>query len=238
MEQISLVLQIMEKIGVAVQPVPSERVPERIVEHISVAPQTTEKNGQVVQPVPPERIPRRVVEQISVESQTMDEQIVGVPVPQIIEDSLRCQEQIVGVPVPQIIEDSCRLYHRSACYIVRRSSFVMEAVVEVVPSTPQERVQNRTPEQIVDVPVPRTMEERVPSRIQEQIMISLCPRSWWLPRRKLGKCYCGDASSACPPGHPGDYVVFNIKGLDKLNLLRSGDVMVPALHMDVLCLRS
>ena len=32
---------------------------------------------------------------------------------------------------------------------------------------------------------------------------------------------------------PGDYVVSNIKGLDKYNLPRFGDVMVPALHMVV-----
>ena len=29
----------------------------------------------------------------------------------------------------------------------------------------------------------------------------------------------------------GDYVVFNIKGLDKDNMPRSGDVMVPASHI-------
>ena len=33
--------------------------------------------------------------------------------------------------------------------------------MEVVPSSPQERVQNCTPEQIVDIPVPRTIEAAV-----------------------------------------------------------------------------
>ena len=110
---------------------------------------------------------------------------------------------------------------------------IMEAVVEVIPSTPQERVQNRTPEQIVDVLVPRTMEERVPSRTQEQIM------DLPVPQIMASKAYTGEVFTVEMPhqhvhqAYPGDYVVFNIKGLDKLNLLRSGDVMVPALHMDV-----
>ena len=57
------------------------------------------------------------------------------------------EEQFVGVPVPQIIEDN-------------------------VPAIPQERMQNRTLDQVMEFPVPRTMEEQVPSRIQEQIMVA------------------------------------------------------------------
>ena len=85
------------------------------------------------------------------------EQIVDVPVPQLMEAIVevlpsspqervqnRTPEQIVDVPVPRI----------------------METIVEVLPSSPQERVQNCTPEQIVDVPVPRTIEA-----IVEQISV-------------------------------------------------------------------
>ena len=76
-----------------------------------------------------------VVPQERVQNRT-PEQIVGVPVPQIIEDSIvdssvpqimeellqnRTPEQIVCVPVPQIMEDGS-------------------------PVVPQERLQNRTPE--------------------------------------------------------------------------------------------
>ena len=57
---------------------------------------------------------------------------------------------------------------------------LMEAIVDVVPSPPQERVQNRTPErvqnrtpeQIADVPVPQLMEaivDVVPSPPQERV---------------------------------------------------------------------
>ena len=120
----------------------------------------------------------------------------------------RTPEQIVDVPVPR----------------------TMEAIVEVVQSPPQERVQNRTPEQIV----PRTMEERVPSRIQEQIMD--------LPVRQImvaSKAYTGKVFTVGMRHHRGDQacpvdtVGLNIKGLDKYNMPRSGDVMVPALHMEV-----
>ena len=53
------------------------------------------------------------------------------------------------------------------------------------------------------------------------------------------KAYSGKVFSVDMPhqhvhrAYPGDFVVFNIKGLDKYTLLRSGDVMVPALHMEV-----
>ena len=109
---------------------------------------------------------------------------------------------------------------------------IVEAIVEVVPSPPQERVQNRTPEQIVDVPVPRTMEERVPSRIQEQFMD--LPVS---PIMVASKAYSRKVSTVDMRHHRGDQASpvdtlgFNIKGLDKCTMPRSGDVMVPALHL-------
>ena len=59
------------------------------------------------------------------------------------------------------------------------------------------------------------------------------------PPHSASKAYTGKVFSVEMPhqhvhqAFPGDYVVSNIKGLDKYNLLRSGDVMVPALHMEV-----
>ena len=69
----------------------------------------------------------------------MPEQIVGFPVPQIVHESVqnRALEQVSVSPVPQI----------------------MEAVVEVFPPTPQERVQNRPRKLFVDVPVFHIMEQ-------------------------------------------------------------------------------
>ena len=79
----------------------------------------------------------------------------------------------MGVLVPHITEDG--LPGASQKRVQNRTP---EQIVDVpvpqimedsLPFVPQERVQNRTPEQIVDFPVPRTMEERAPSPIQEQI---------------------------------------------------------------------
>ena len=166
-----------------------------------------------------------------------------VPVPQLMEAVVevtpqervqnRTPEQIVDVLVPQIVEERVQL-----CTLDQIFEFpvprIMEAIVEVVPSAPQERVQNRTPEQILDVPVPRTMEERVPSCIQEQIMDLPVPQIMVASKAYTGKVFTvgmrhhrGD--QACPV----DTVGLNIKGLDKYNMPRSGDVMVPALHMEV-----
>ena len=64
------------------------------------------------------------------------EQIVDVPVPRTIEDEV---DQIAGIPVPQITEDG-------------------------LPIVPQERVQLRTQEQIVDVLVPQITEARLADR--------------------------------------------------------------------------
>ena len=132
---------------------------------------------------------------------------------------------------------------------------LMEAIVEVAPSVPQERVQNRTLEQIVDFPVPhlmeaivevvpsppqecvqnRTLEQvRVHSRIQEQIMDLPVPSFMAASTAFSGKVFTVDmrhlrGDQACPV----DTLGFNFKGLDKYTMPRSGDVMVPALHMDV-----
>ena len=192
--------------------VPQERVQNRTPEQI------------VVVPVP--RLP--FVPQARVQNRT-PEQIVDVPVPQLMEAIVevvpslqqecvqnRTLEQIVDVPVPQLTE----------------------AIVEDVPSPPQERVLNRTPEQIVDFPVPqivqesvqnRTLEQvRVHSRIQEQIMDLPVPQIMAASTAYTGKVFTVDmrhlrGDQACPV----DTLGFNIKGLDKYTMPRSGDVMVP-----------
>ena len=99
-----------------------------------------------------------------------------------------------------------------------------------MPSPPQDRVQNRTPEQIVDFPVPqivqesvqnRTLEQvRVHSRIQEQIMDLPVPQIMAASTASTGKVFTVDmghlrGDQACPV----DTLGFNIKGLDKYTCL-------------------
>ena len=220
--------------------------------------------------VPQERVQNRTLERI-----------VDVPVPQIMEDSLpfvpqervqnRTLEQIVGVPVPQLIEAPVDVLPSTPqeCVQNRTQEQIadtpvpqnMEAVGEVVLSTPLERVQNRAPEQIVGFPVPQIVQEsvqnctleqvsvspvpqimeavvevfpptpqvRVQSRIQEQIMDLPVPQIMPALKPFSGKVFTVEMPHQhVHQAYPGDYVVFNIKGLDKHNMPRSGDVMVPA----------
>ena len=65
-----------------------------------------------------------------------------------------------------------------------------------MPFVPQERVQNRTPEQTVDVPLPQTVEERVQNRTHEQIVDSPVPQiieagvqvSFSMPQERVQNC--------------------------------------------------
>ena len=214
LQKISLVLQIMEKIEVAVQPVPSERVPERIVEQISVVSQTTEEQTvgvlvpQITEDglpiVPQERVQKRVAEQIS-----------GVRVPQITEDGFpgvprervqnRTPEQIVDVPLPQTVEE--RVQNRTHEQIVDSPvPQIMEAGVQVLFSMPQERVQNCTQGQIMDFP--------------EVEQISVVPQT----TEKYGQVFRPVPSERIQERLVD---VGFIKGLDRYNMPRPGDVMVP-----------
>ena len=130
----------------------------------------------------------------------------------------RVLEQIVGVPAPQIMEHG-------------------------LPIVPQEREQNRTPEQIVGVLVPQITEEHVLSRMQERVQNR--PRKLFVDvpvphimEQTAGKVMRTEKvftvlhhrdDQACTV----DTLGFNIKGLDKYTMPRSGDVLVPALHMEV-----
>ena len=190
--------------------VPQERVQNRTLEQIVgvPVPQRIEAPVDVLPTKPQERVLNRTLEQI-----------VGVPVPQLIEAPVdvllipqesvqnRMQEQIVGFPVPQIVQESvqnCTLEQVSVSPVPQ----IMEAVVEVFPPPPQVRVQSRIQEQIMDLPVP-------------QIMPALKPYNGKLFTVEMPHLHVHQA-------YPGDYVVFNIRGLDKHNMPRSGDVMVPA----------
>ena len=161
------------------------------------------------------------------------EQFVGVPVPQITAEGLpivpqelvqnRPPEQIVGFPVPQIVQESVQ-NRTLEQVLVSPVPQTMEAVVEVSPPTQhervlsrmQERVQNRPRKLFVDVPVPHIMEQTAGKVMRTGKVFTVDMRH-----------HRGD--QACPV----DTVDLNIKGLVKFNMPRPGDVMVPALHMEV-----
>ena len=211
------------------------RFPEQIMD--SPVPQLMEA---VVEVIPQEHVQNRFLEQIA-----------DTPVPQIIEAVVevlpstpqecvqnRTPEQIVDFPVPQIMEE-CVQNRTQEQIMDSRVPQIMEAVVEVLPSTPQECVQNHTSEQIVDFPVSQIVQEsvqnrtlelvRVQSRIQEQIMDLPVPQIMAASKPYTGKVFTVEMPHEhVHQAYPGDYVVFNIKGLDKHNMPRSGDVMVPA----------
>ena len=126
------------------------------------------------------------------------EQIVGAPVPLILEGlqhvpQQRVQnsavEKIGSVPVPQIWEpimDGPHLISRERVQIVRRSRSWMSPQItgDGLHLVPQERDPNRTPEQIVDVLVPQITEDGLPivsqereqNRTREQIVDVLVPQ--------------------------------------------------------------
>ena len=78
----------------------------------------------------------------------------------------------------------------------------------------QERVQSRPRKLFVDVPVPHIMELTAGKVMRTGKMFTV------LHHRDEQACTV-------------DTLGFNIKGLDKCTMPRSGDVMVPALHMEV-----
>ena len=225
---------------VVVEVTPQERVqnpfPEQVV-GVPV-PQLMEAFAEVI---PQERVLNRT-----------QEQIVGAPLPLLMEAVvevtpqecvLHCtQEQIAVIPVPQVVEECVqnRTLKQTSRSLVPQT---MESVMEVVPPIPQDSVQNR--EQIVHS-LPRvreavagvvraTLQERVQNGPRKLFVDVPVPHIMELSARKVhrtGKVFIvlhHRDDQACTV----DTLGFNIKGLDKYTMLRSGDVMVPALHMEV-----
>ena len=148
-----------------------------------------------------------VVPQERVQNRT-PEQIVGVLVPQIIEECVqnRTQEQIAAFPVPQISE---------------------------------ERVPGRTPEQIMDFPVSQN-KEAYTGRVRDFPLERVQNRSFvrpkrvfvdFLPLHSACKPYTGKVFTVNLRHHRDDQAFSDcvrfIKGLDKHDMPRLGDVMVP-----------
>ena len=127
------------------------------------------------------------------------------------------------------------------------------ADVEIMRATPQESVQNRTHEQIVDsVPrvtkavvevVPPTLQERVQNRPRKffvdlpvPLITDIMADVFGLPQERVQNRATYTEKVFTVRHHRDDRVctvdnVEFIKGLDKFNLPRVGDVMVPALQI-------
>ena len=181
--------------------------------------------GDVVQHVP-ERVQSRTLELIMDSPLLQLKEEVSPSLPQARVQN-RTPEQIMDFPVPQN----------------------MEVYARIVRATPQERVQNRIPEQIVDIPVPQIMEvavevvrdtplERVLHRTPEPIVDVLVPHIkedglLLVPQERVHNraVYTGKVFTVKLRHHRDDQacsdIVGFIKGLDKHNMPRLGNVMVP-----------
>ena len=165
------------------------------------------------------------------------EQIVNSPVPQIMEAVVdyRFPEQIVNSPVPQFMEATVE--NRVGELIVGSPvPLFMGEDVEIVISAPQESVQNHTMEQMVDFPAPPNMEVYA-GRVRAPPMNAYRIVSWsWLwmclwPHIKQVAVSTGKVFTVKLCHHRDDHAYWDnsgfIKGLDKHNMPRFGDVMVP-----------
>ena len=185
-----------------------------------------------MQVVPQERVPNRTRERVLNRTQ---EQLVDVPVPQIMEAAVEncVGEQIVDCPVPQFMGADVEIVRAAPLERVQNRALEqiadfpvpqnMEDYAGVVRAAPQERVQNRIPEPIVDVPVPHIKQDGLLLVLQERVH-NRAVSTWKVFTVKLRHHRDDHACSG--------YVGF-IKGLDKHNMPRSGDVMVPALQIQV-----
>ena len=191
---------------------------------------------QIMDAIVENRVPEQLVDvpvsqivEATVENR-FPEQFVNSPVPQIMEAVVdnRFSEQIVNSPVPQFFEATVE--NRVGKQIVDSLD------VEIEISAPQESVQNHTLEQVVDFPAPPNMEdyagrvraipqERVQNRILEPVI------DVPLPHIKHGAVSTGKVFTVKLRHHRDDHACSDnvgfIKGLDKHNMPRIGDVMVP-----------
>ena len=86
----------------------------------------------------------------------------AVPSPPQEREQNRVAEQIVGIPVPQLMEAFVEVFPQERVQnrtLEHIEDFCVPQITEnSLPFVPRDRVQNRTPEQIVDIPVPQIME--------------------------------------------------------------------------------
>ena len=129
-------------------------------------------------PVPKERVQNRVGEQIGAVPVLQIWEPIGEGVQLASQERVlnRTQEQIVFDNVPQIMEDDVevvcvapreRVQNHTPQQIVPVPR-ILEAAVEGVRAAPQECVVDRTPEQLVDEPVPQIAEEIVETPVPSE----------------------------------------------------------------------
>ena len=111
--------------------------------------------------------------------QATAEQTVDVPVPQDLKPTIF---EDAAVPVPQIMEDIEEMI-RPACPALRERitqeifdvlAQIQERIIEVVDAISQERLQQRTAEQIAELHAPQIQEEIIEVTPQERIAFPQC----------------------------------------------------------------
>ena len=229
-----------------------DRFQQRVGEQIGAVPvpQIWELLGEAVQLSPLERVQSRTPEQTT-----------EFPVPQIMEERVQnhTQEQIMDFPVPQNMEDYVGVVCATPQELVQNRSFVRQTMKEIgdgVQHVPSKRMPERHGDRNIkgldkyNMPCAGVVPDMIPTgfvrvadvfSVMKDIGVKKGPKRVFVDSglpHSASKPFTGKVFTVEMPhqhvhqAYPGDSVVFNIKGLDKYNLPRSGDVMVPAHHME------
>ena len=225
-------------------PVPQilgERVQNRTPEQTMVfpVPQFVEERAQNRTPDLVVDVPVPQIVEECVQNRTQ-EQIADSPVPQFMEAAVEncVGEQISDSFVPQFIGAEVEITHATPQERMQTRTLEQTAAFPV-PQISEERVPYRSLEQIMDFPVSQNMEayagrvrdiplERVQHHSfvrQKRVFVD------FLPLHKASKSYTGKVFTVNLRHHRDDQAFSDnvglIKGLDKHNTPRFGDVMVP-----------
>ena len=171
-------------------------------------------------------------------------QIVDFPVPQITEAPVDFllpspQERVQNCTSDQIVGLLCLRSLRSACSIVRKSRLRIPLCLSSWRHANSHAVPDRSPEQIMDFPVSQNM-EAYGGRVRDLPLERVQHHSFvrpkrvfvdFLPLHSASKPYTVKVFTVNLRHHRDDHAYSDnsgfIKGLDKHNMLRFGDVMVP-----------
>ena len=225
---------------------PQEHVQNRVAEIVGIpVPQIVE---DFLPFVPQERVHSRTQEQlVDVPAPQIMEAIVEnrfpellVDVPQITEAIVenRFPEQIVNSPVPQFMGADVEIMHDAPQGRMQTRTLEQTAAFPA-PQISEGRVPEHSPEQIMDFPVSQNMEgyagrvRDIPlERVQHHSFVR--PKRVFvdfLPLHSASKPYTGKVFTVNLRHHRDDFAHSDnsgfIKGLDKHNMPRLGDVMVP-----------
>ena len=172
------------------------------------------------------------------------EQIVDFPVPQFMEAAVEncVGEQISNSFVPQFMGADVEIMHATPQERMQTRTLEQTAAFPV-PQFSEERVHDRLPEQIMDFPVSQNMEAYA-GRVRDIPLERVQLHSFVRPKRvfvdflslhQASKPYTGKVFTVNLRHHRDDFAHSDnlgfIKGLDKHNMPRFGDVMVPPLQI-------